>query len=82
MDKNQIMELKQMLNSISSEIYDDNLDIAKNIIISHLSQIDCKSLNNYIPSIQQSLDSEQLKQKVWSIASLCDLIVKTQYTLC
>jgi len=76
------VNLKLALMQIQNEIYDDNLEIAKNIVISRLLSFHCKVLNDYAQDIRQAKDSEQLKKQLGSIISLCDLIPKSQYTLC
>jgi len=78
----EFVNLKLALIQIQNEIYDDNLETVKNIIISRLLSLDCKVLNDYAQDIRQAKDSEQLKKQLGSIISLCDLIPKIQYTLC
>ena len=80
--KSKFIEIKNSLLSIMNNICDENLETAKKKIIFYLNSVDCKALNDYIPSIQQATNSEQLKKKLGLIVSLCDLIVKTRYTLC
>ena len=52
------VNLKLALMQIQNEIYDDNLEIAKNIVISRLLSLDCKVLNDYAQGIRQANDSE------------------------
>ena len=82
MDENEFISLKLFLLSIKNDISDDNLEVAKESIIHRLLQIDCKSLRESIQDVRQAPNSERLKEKVGSIVALCDLIVKTRYTLC
>ena len=82
MHKSDFLKIKTALQNIINDIYDDNLETAKEITIFHLASIECKALNERVQDIQQATNSEQLKKKLGSIVALCDLIVKTRYTLC
>ncbi len=80
-EKDDFENIKLAMMRISNSL-NDNIEIAKEEVIYYLTSLDCKALNERALDIQQAQDISQLKMKLGSIAALCDLIVKTRYTLC